>query len=107
MNINLKIINYIKLILNKYILTINYNKYDIFILIKPNNIYNVLYILNKNTLFQFKQLIDISGIDYPERINRFEIIYHLLSIIYNIRINVRTFSNELYPINSVINIYKN
>jgi NADH dehydrogenase (ubiquinone) Fe-S protein 3 len=107
MNFNIKIINYIKLILNKYILMINYNKYDIFILIKPNHLYNILYILNKNTLFQFKQLIDINAIDYPERTNRFELIYHLLSIVYNTRINIRTFTNELYPINSVIDIYKN
>jgi NADH:ubiquinone oxidoreductase subunit C len=94
-------------ILHKYIITMNFNKYDMFLLIKPSNLFNVLYVLNKNTVFQFKQLIDISTIDYVERINRFELIYQLLSMVYNRRLNIRTFTNELFGIHSIISLFNN
>jgi len=54
---------------------------------------------------QFKQLIDISTVDYPERGNRFEVIYHLLSIKYSKRISIRTFTDELMPLQSMCALF--
>nr|AJF36663.1 NADH dehydrogenase subunit 9 [Gefionella okellyi] len=99
--------NYLLLVLNKYIKNITIYNNEIFILVTPNNIFKIISILSKLSIFQFKQLIDINVIDYPERTNRFEIIYHLLSITYNVRINIRTYTNEKYMINSIMSIYKN
>ncbi|KAI0286761.1 NADH dehydrogenase [Russula aff. rugulosa BPL654] len=44
--------------------------------------------------FSFKALMDISGVDFPERDKRFEVVYHLLSIKYAARIRVKTYAGE-------------
>jgi len=50
-------------------------------------------------------LIDICGVDYPEKEARFEVVYNLLSIKYNSRIRVKVAVDELTPIDSVTSIY--
>lgn len=44
--------------------------------------------------------------DVPSRPNRFEVIYNLLSLRYNSRIRVKTYTDELTPIDSCNEIYK-
>ncbi len=43
---------------------------------------------------QFVVLIDICGVDYPEREKRFDVVYHLLSPRLNKRIRVKTETDE-------------
>jgi NADH dehydrogenase (ubiquinone) Fe-S protein 3 len=65
----------------------------------------LLFILKKHTNFQFKLLTSISGIDFPNRDNRFTIVYELLSISFNMRIRIKTFLNEITPITTKKHIY--
>ena len=51
-------------------------------------------------------LIDIAGVDVPTRKYRFEIVYNLLSLRYNSRIRVKTYTDELTPIDSCDSIFK-
>jgi NADH-quinone oxidoreductase subunit C len=60
----------------------------------PENINRVLFFLRDNSKLQFKQLIDLFGVDYPEREKRFEVIYQLLSTKINQRIFVKTQVSE-------------
>ncbi len=55
----------------------------------PENIENLLTILRDDTQTMFKQLIDLTAVDYPEREKRFEVIYQLLSLKHNQRITVK------------------
>lgn len=75
------------------------NNEDITIFTSPKNLQALVFFLKKNTACQFNQLIDITAVDYPQRKNRFEIIYMLLSIPYNcrIRIKVQIAHNEFVP----------
>jgi len=50
----------------------------------------VLKILRDNVSCQFKLLMDLCGVDYPEREERFEVVYNLLSLTHNRRIRVKT-----------------
>jgi len=50
----------------------------------------VLKILRDNVNCQFKLLMDLCGVDYPEREERFEVVYNLLSLTHNRRIRVKT-----------------
>lgn len=50
-------------------------------------------------------LIDISGVDYPERDRRFEVVYHLLSPRQNLRIRVKTRTDEATPVPSVVETF--
>lgn len=56
---------------------------------------------------KFQQLIDITGVDYPERAERFEVVYHLLSMSMNDRIRVKVTTDEAKPVPSVCVVYPN
>ncbi|MBM5787150.1 MAG: NADH-quinone oxidoreductase subunit C [Pelagibacterales bacterium] len=51
---------------------------------------NLLIYLRDNKSLRFRQLIDILGVDYPKRKNRFDVIYLLLSHEFNNRITIKT-----------------
>ena len=51
--------------------------------------------------FEYQQLMEIAGVDYPERPERFEVVYHLLSLTKNHRIRVRVSTDEEQPVPSV------
>jgi NADH-quinone oxidoreductase subunit C len=55
----------------------------------------------------FEQLMDISGVDYPERAERFEVNYHLLSLTHNRRLRVKVSTDELLPVPSVVSLFPN
>ena len=52
-----------------------------------------------------KQLMDIAGVDYPEREQRFEVVYQLLSLKHNFRIRVKVATDELTPVPSVVSVF--
>jgi NADH-quinone oxidoreductase subunit C len=54
---------------------------------------------------RFGCLIDICGVDYPERKERFDVVYHLLSPWLNQRIRVRTRTDALNPVPSIVPIF--
>ncbi len=54
---------------------------------------------------QFKMLIDVCGVDYPEREQRFEVVYHLLSLRNNQRIRVKVATDEATPVPSAVGVF--
>lgn len=81
--------------------------------VKIDDLLPTLKTLKQNKAFQFKQLIDLCGVDYKDYGEgawtkpRFAVVYHFLSIEHNHRIRIRTFSKEenfpLFP--SVIDLW--
>jgi NADH-quinone oxidoreductase subunit C len=57
--------------------------------------------------FAFEQLMDISGVDYPERAERFDVNYHLLSLRHNLRVRVKVSTDEETPVPSVVSLFPN
>jgi len=55
----------------------------------------------------FHQLVDIAGVDYPERARRFEVVYHLLSMTKNRRIRLKVETDEDTPVPSVTSVFPN
>ena len=53
----------------------------------------------------FDVLVDICAVDYPDRKNRFEIVYQLLSISLNLRMKLKLKIKEDEPVESLSNIY--
>lgn len=53
----------------------------------------------------YQQLMDIAGVDYPERAERFEVVYHLLSLTMNRRIRVKLSTDEATPVPSVVELW--
>jgi len=78
---------------------------EIIIIVDSRKIKPVLLFFKNHVNSQYKILTSISGVDYPERKNRFELAYEILSIKYNTRLRIKTYLNEILPISSVVNIY--
>jgi NADH-quinone oxidoreductase subunit C len=55
--------------------------------------------------FEYQQLMEIAGVDYPEREERFEVVYHLLSLTRNHRIRVRVLTDDEKPVPSVTGLW--
>ena len=54
---------------------------------------------------QYKVVSDVTAVDYPERPERFEVVYNLLSVRYNSRIRVKVLVDEVTPVESVAHVY--
>lgn len=55
--------------------------------------------------FGYQQLMEIAGVDYPERPERFEVNYHLLSVTHNHRIRIKVTTDEDTPVPSVTSLW--
>jgi len=91
--------------LNEEILSVNLINDELTLVIKPEKVKKVLLFLRDHTYSKYEVLTDIAGVDYPERKERFEVVYLLLSIRYNARIIVKLSVDELTPVESVTSIY--
>ena len=73
--------------------------------VAPEDLVAVLTYLRDDPACQFAVLIDLAGVDYPQREKRFEVVYHLLSPRLNKRIRVKTSTDETTAIASVNDIF--
>ncbi len=69
------------------------------------SIMKVLTYLRDEPDCRFVSFIDICGVDYPERENRFDVVYHLLSPYRNHRVRVKIEADEQTPVPSVIEVF--
>lgn len=81
-----------------------YNKESSF-LVSTNLLNEILIILKNHFKYNFKILTCILGVDYPENLYRFQIIYELLSIKFNSRVKLKILVHELLPVNSIEKIF--
>jgi NADH-quinone oxidoreductase subunit C len=54
---------------------------------------------------EYQQLMEIAGVDYPDRAERFEVVYCLLSVTRNHRLRVHVSTDETTPVPSVTSIW--
>lgn len=65
----------------------------------------VLTYLRDDVNCQFKQLVDLCGVDYPEDEQRFEVVYNLLSMTHNLRVRVKARVAEGEAVPSVTGVF--
>ena len=95
------LINETKRITSCYLL-----KGEVTIEVDISNLKAAILFLKDHESCLFKVLIDMFVVDYQNKENRFEIVYHLLSTKYNTRIKLKTFVNEFTPVPSIVDIYQ-
>jgi len=71
--------------------------------VRRESVAEVLRILHDR--FEYQQLMEIAGVDYPERPERFDVVYHLLSLTKNHRIRIRVTTDEEQPVPSVTALF--
>ena len=82
---------------------INFNQ--LFIDVDVEDIISTILFLKTNEKCRFRQLIDITAVDYPQREKRFKIVYLLLSHENNLRIIINTNIDEKETVPSITKIF--
>ena len=82
-------------------------KNEIIAIVPLNLITKFMFFVKNHENCRFDLLVDICGVDYPERDNRFEIVYQLLSVSYNQRLCIKAYTCENTAVHSISKIFIN
>lgn len=92
--------------LPKYVQKVEVSHFaDLEVMIHPDGVIPVMTFLRDHHNAQFTNIIDIVGVDKPMLENRFEIVYILQSLPWNARIRVKTYTDELTPVDSLTAVF--
>jgi len=89
------------------LLTYQESKDEIIVVVPSSKIVFVLKFLKQHIGYQYNLLSCISGVDLLDKNYRFSVVYDLLSLVYNSRIRVKIFVNEITFVHSSVNVYIN
>jgi NADH dehydrogenase (ubiquinone) Fe-S protein 3 len=96
---------YLTSVLPKFIQQYSVYKDELTVFTAPSGLTPVMHFLRDHTNAQFKLVMDITGVDFPSRKNRFEVVYNMLSIKYNARVRVKTYASETSPVPSMVPLF--
>ncbi len=72
----------------------------------PDNVLEVLRFLRTDSQCLFGILVDLCGVDWPDREQRFEVVYNLLSIRHNLRVRVKVATDEETPVPTATGLFR-
>ena len=75
------------------------------LIIDNEDLHNVILFIKNDSRIKFRQLIDITAVDYPENENRFKLIYFFLSHENNLRLNIEFYIKENDLVSSITSIF--
>ena len=78
---------------------------ELTLLVRRDCVALVLRTLRDTPDLAYEQLLDIAGVDFPDRAERFEVNYHLLSLRHNRRLRVKVTTDEVEPVPSVTSLF--
>lgn len=78
---------------------------ELTVVVRTPSITKVLTFLRDDSGCLFKQLVDVCGVDWPGREDRFDVVYHLLSLKHNQRVRVKVATDEETPVPSVVGVF--
>jgi len=73
--------------------------------VKADSIVHVAQFLRDDAECKFISFVDICGVDYPSRDPRFDVVYHLLSPVKNLRVRIKVEADDLVPVPSITSVY--
>jgi NADH-quinone oxidoreductase subunit C len=81
------------------------NHHQLYLNIDSDDLLEVILFLKNNDETRFRQLIDITAVDYPEKDQRFKLVYLLLSHEFNQRIIIDFYINENEVVSTLTSIF--
>jgi NADH-quinone oxidoreductase subunit C len=99
------VIDAAKVALGDMIVDVKTHVGEITLTVKREEIANVLKTLRDTPGLEYQQLMEIAGVDYPDRVERFEVVYQLLSLTRNRRLRVKVSTDEATPVPSVTGLW--
>ncbi len=97
--------DYIHEKLEDHVISYSFAKNELVLHAKADSIVPVLQFLRDNKECQFHILVDITAVDYPDKTERFEVVYNLLSVRQNNRARVKFTVEEDFIVPSVTGVY--
>ena len=97
--------DYIKNAMPEAILSARLVNDELVLAAQSETIPHILLFLRDDSNCLFKILIDICGVDYPDRERRFDVVYHLLSLRHNQRIRVKLQVNDDVLVPSAVGVF--
>jgi len=76
-------------------------KGELVVHVHRDSLFDLMEVLRDDPRFAFQQMMDLCGVDFPERSERFDVVYNLLSVTLNQRCRVITTTDETAPVPSV------
>ena len=73
--------------------------------VAPSNIASFVEFLRSDNRCKFSTLVDITGVDYPDKTKRFDVVYHLLSMYQNHRIRLKISIRENEAAHSIVSVH--
>ncbi len=80
-------------------------KDEVVVLATREHLMALMTVLHDDPRFAFAQCMDICGVDWPERAERFDVVYNLLSVALNQRLRVIVTTDERHPVPSVWTVW--
>ena len=74
-------------------------------LVDREQLYQVALVLRDDPRFAFEQMMDLCGVDWPERALRFDVAINLLSVSRNVRLRLIVHTNETLPVPSIHTVW--
>ena len=93
----------LKAALGGAVLAVKDKNFELTLGVEREKLASVMQVLHDQ--FAYQQLMEIAGVDYPDRAERFEVVYHLLSVTRNHRLRVKVRTDENEPVPSVTHIW--
>ncbi|MEK9827467.1 MAG: NADH-quinone oxidoreductase subunit C [Rhodospirillales bacterium] len=78
---------------------------ELILTVRKDGIVRALTFLRDDSTVDCKMLVDVCGVDYPSREERFEVVYNLLSLRQNHRVRVKITTDEDTPVPSVAEVF--
>ncbi|KAA5805192.1 NADH-quinone oxidoreductase subunit C [Alkalicaulis satelles] len=78
---------------------------ELTVTIHRDRVVKVMGFLRDDPACRFTTLVDICGVDWPQRSDRFDVVYHLLSMHHNHRVRVILATDEDTPVESIVSLY--
>ncbi|MEM8555003.1 MAG: NADH-quinone oxidoreductase subunit C [Pseudomonadota bacterium] len=78
---------------------------ELTVTVAPSSILGFVDFIKTDQNCQFSTLVDITGVDYPTREKRFDVVYHFLSMYQNLRIRLRMAVREDEMVASIVDVF--
>jgi NADH-quinone oxidoreductase subunit C len=79
---------------------------ELTVTVKPDEIVRVVRFLRDDPRCEFRSIIDVTAVDWPQRENRFDVVYHFLSPTKNARVRVKVEVGETTAVPSIIDVFR-
>ena len=99
--------NRVRALLGDAVVEIVAHAHEIGVTVRREGLVAAMTALRDDPELRLNQLIDICGVDYPERVDRFDVVYQLLSMAKNLRLRVKVTTDARTPVPSLTELWRN